>query len=68
MAIRGEESLLHVADFIPKLLGTFHGLLYHSYMPGQALDRDKGRSDRIVRLKNFSILYLIDQLTFSSSG
>ena len=37
-----------VADYIPKLLDTFCTIL----VSGQALDRDKSRSDRIVRLKN----------------
>ena len=37
-----------VVDFIPKLLDTFCTIL----LSGQALDSDKSRSDRTVRLKN----------------
>ena len=40
MAIQGEESLLQVADFIPKLLGPFKTYCSIS-MSSQALDRDK---------------------------
>ena len=64
-----------VADYIPKLLGTFCTIL----VSGQALDRDKSRSDRIVRLKNSlaqDIVYSVSNgaiktpksVLFSSSG
>ena len=40
MAIQGDDSLLQVADFIPKLLGPF--TTYRSIsMSGPAFDRDK---------------------------
>ena len=40
MAIQGDDSLLQVADFIPKLLGPF--TTYRSIsMSGPVFDRDK---------------------------
>ena len=38
----------NVAKYIPELLDIFCTIL----LPGQALDRDKSKSDRVVRLKN----------------
>ena len=38
----------NVAEYIPELLDIFCTILF----PGQALDRDKSKSDRVVRLKN----------------